>query len=193
MRGILKKDVKEISMPFLKKIENLVIIACMVIFFAALYFYNLFHSHEDFPLSPESSFEIPFINKHQDKLTLDQFKGVPLIVNFWATWCPVCVQKMGTLNIFAKDFKEKGGQIISLSEDQGMGVVKAYFARNNYQNLEIYMDPGGNLMHSFGATGLPTSIFFDANGNELERISGGIDWNSPIVLEKVRKYFNITI
>ena len=40
----------------------------------------------------------------KEESDLDQFKGKPLIVNFWATWCPVCVKKMGTLNNFSKKF-----------------------------------------------------------------------------------------
>ncbi len=182
-------------MSFWKQKDNLVIIGLVIVFFAGLtYWYEPCCVRAALPQAAGSLMQTPFLDESQKQHTLSEFTGGPLIVNFWATWCPVCVKKMGTLNSFAKKFQEQGGTIISLSEDSGgLGTVKAYFARHDYKNLPIYLDSSGQLMGAFGASGLPTSIFIDANGNELGRIAGGIDWESQPVRKMVEQYFNISL
>ncbi len=182
-------------MSFWKKKDNLIITGLVAIFFVGLgYWYDLCCVRAAFPTfstKPVTIFQIPFIDANQKSLTLEQFKGKPLIINFWATWCPVCVKKMGTLNTFAKKFHDQGGEVITISEDNGLDTVKAYYARHGYKNLPIYLDNSGQLMGALGASGLPTSIFIDAQGNEVGRISGGIDWESPQVIQMVNKYYAI--
>jgi thiol-disulfide isomerase/thioredoxin len=182
-------------MIFWKKKDNLVILGFVALFFVGLAYWSdlCCGVRAAFPGQVLSASQVSFVDKNQIPHTLDQFKGKPLIINFWATWCPVCVKKMGTLNTFAQKFRAKGGEVISLSEDSSLGVVTAYFARHGYQNLQIYLDAGGQLMNAFGASGLPTSIFIDAQGKELGRISGGIDWESAPVHDMVDQYFGIHI
>ncbi|MBI2706769.1 MAG: TlpA family protein disulfide reductase [Proteobacteria bacterium] len=180
-------------MSFWKQKDNLVIAGLVVLFFVGLtYWYEPCCVRAALHHPAGSSLATPFLDENQTQHTLAEFQGGPLIVNFWATWCPVCVKKMGTLNNFAQKFQEQGGTIISLSEDSGgLSTVKAYYARHGYQNLPIYLDTSGQLMSAFGASGLPTSIFIDASGKELGRIAGGIDWESEPVRKMVEQYFNI--
>lgn len=180
-------------MSFWKKKDNLIIAGVVVAFFIGLGIW-----YEGVPFSPNSAsanaFDIPFNNQDQQKLTLNQLKGKPLVVNFWATWCPVCVKKMGTLNRFAEKFQANGGQVIAISQDRGgASVVRSYYARNGYTNLAIYLETSGQLANAFGIQGFPTTIFIDAQGKEVGRLEGGVDWESSDIAELIKQYFGLSI
>jgi len=184
-------------MSFWKKKDNLIITGLVVLFFAGLsVWFDLCCVRAAFfhPVAVEDPFEIPFLDEDQKQLTLDQFKGKPVVVYFWATWCSVCVKKMGTLNSFAKKFKEKGGEVLPISQDKGgISTVRAYYDRHHYENLKIYIESMGHLMDAFGGRGLPTAVFIDAQGKPVAQIEGGIDWESSDVKEMVKKHFGIQL
>lgn len=185
-------------MAFWKKKENTIILTCVVLFFAGLAYWGDFCLHAaSFRLIKSTgahpTANVPFLNAGGKPVTLSQFKGKPLIVNFWATWCPVCVRKMSTLNALAVAFEEQGGKVITISEDTSLSTVAAYFKSRGYSNLPIYLDSGGQLMTTFGITGLPTSIFIDENGKEINRIVGGVDWGSAEVHNAISELFGIRI
>lgn len=184
-------------MSFWKKKDNLIITSCVVVFFIGLGVWYDFCCVRAafFPAnSSMSALEVPFADENDKQVSLDQFKGKPLVVNIWATWCPVCVKKMGTLNRFAEKFQAKGGRVISVSQDQGgVSTVRAYYARNGYNNLPIFIDSSGALLNAFGARGLPTSVFIDAQGKILGRLEGGIDWESSEVNTLIDEYFGIKL
>lgn len=183
-------------MSFWKKKDNLIISSLVVLFFVGLTFwFDLCCVRASFFDSISSNgFQIPFVDSDQKQHTLDQFKGKPLVVNFWATWCPVCVKKMGTLNNFAKKFQEKGGEVLAISQDKGgLSTIRSYYTRNGYQNLAIYLDASGKLMSAFGVRGLPTTLFIDAQGNEVDRIVGGFDWESSDANALIEKNFGIKL
>lgn len=187
-------------MSFWKKKDNIIITACVVLFFMGLavwfdlccvraaFFQVASTSNTNNPMN------IPFLDKDQKQLTLSQFKGKPLIINLWATWCSVCVRKMSTFNNFVKKFQDSGGQALAISQDKGgISAIRAYYTRNGYENLPIYIESTNHLMHAFGARGLPTAVFIDAKGNIVHKIEGGIDWESPEVEAVVEQLFGMKL
>ncbi len=185
------------SMSFWKKKDNLIISGFVVAFFVGLaVWYDLCCVRAAFlPIGPTGNgYQTPFVDINQKQYTLDDFKGKPVIVNFWATWCPVCVKKMGTLNRFAKKFEEGGGKVLAISQDRGgISTIQAYYARNGYTNLDIFVEASGYLLHAFGVKGLPTAIFINAQGEEVGRLEGGVDWESKDVRSMVDQYFGMKL
>lgn len=180
-------------MSFWKKQDNLIIAGFVVAFFVGLGIW-----YGGAPLFPGSAsanaFEIPFVDQDQKQLTLNQFKGQPVVLNFWATWCSVCVKRMGTLNRFAEKFQANGGQVVAVSQDTGgLSAVRSYYARNGYKNLAIYLEPSGRLANAFGVHGFPTTIFIDAQGKEVGRLEGGVDWESSEISELIKQYFGLSL
>ncbi|MEB3701552.1 TlpA family protein disulfide reductase [Candidatus Bealeia paramacronuclearis] len=182
-------------MNFWKKSENWILTSIVLLFFMGLAVWNFApNSMSLFSPVRADPMTIPFVDKDQKVLTLDDFKGKPTVVNFWATWCPVCVKKMDTLNTFAGKFQEKGGQVLALSHDRtGIGTVKAYYLKNGYTNLPIYLETSGSMLHAFGGTGLPTAILINANGEVVAKVPGGFDWESSDANELVETYFGIKL
>lgn len=177
-------------MSFWKKKDNVIITTCVVAFFIGL---TVWYGGAPFApgcASAVGTSDIPFTNQSQEQLTLSKFKGKPLVVNFWATWCGVCLKKMGALNRFAEKFQAKGGHVLAISQDRdGLSKVQNYYTRNGYGNLTVYLEPSGQLASAFGVKGFPTAIFIDANGKEVGRLEGGFDWESKDINDLIKEYF----
>ena len=122
--------------------------------------------------APETQFEDP----EGQPVTLADFRGKPLLLNLWATWCAPCVAEMPTLDALA--FREAGRlQVLTVSEDlEGREKVERFLAERRFRHLDSWLDPKMELMSALGVTTLPTTILFDAEGREVWRVTGGEDW-----------------
>ena len=117
--------------------------------------------------------------------TLASFAGKVLVVNFWATWCAPCVKEMPTLDALQAKMGGDGFQVLAISQDrEGAKVAKPFAEKNEWKNLPFYVEQPGKFMRDAKLNGLPTSLIIDKNGQEVARVEGELDWNSPEV-EKV--------
>ena len=117
--------------------------------------------------------------------TLANFKGKVLVVNFWATWCAPCVKEMPTLDALQAKMGGDAFQVLAISQDrEGARVAKPFAEKNEWKNLPFYVEAAGKFMRAARLNGLPTSLIIDKTGQEVARVEGELDWNSPEV-EKV--------
>ncbi len=136
---------------------------------------RLDRSHAGTP-APRSIFEDPA----GEAITLADFRGRPLLVNLWATWCAPCIAEMPTLDALAA--REKGLQVLAVSEDMnGHDKVDAFFAERNFRAIDAYLDPQMQFMMERKLETLPTTILYDADGKEVWRMVGRADWESERV------------
>ena len=107
-------------------------------------------------------------------LSLDTFKGKPLVVNFWATWCPPCVQELPLLDAFYRENTAKGWQVVGMAIDQPSAVRG--FLQKTPVAFPIGMAGlgGTDLVKSLGnlTGGLPFTVVFGAKGAVLHRKMG---------------------
>ncbi len=120
---------------------------------------------------------IPFGAPGGGPATLTQFRGKPLMVNLWATWCAPCVAEMPTLDTMAKREADRFRLIVVSQDLEAEKVVTPFFAKKKFETLKPYLDPQNMLMTAFQTETLPTTIFFDAKGIEQWRVLGAMDWN----------------
>lgn len=182
----------------MKKSHENVLLSLIVIVFAGIfvYFNNLGGLRDIFSsaATQEQILSMPFYDVDQNELNLKKMEGKPTVVNFWATWCPVCTEKMEGLNTFAGAFEAQGGQVLAISNDQGTPAkIRAYYKQRGYENLAVYIDPRGALLSSMGGRGLPTAALLSADGEILGLIEGGFDWTSAEAVELIKKRFDIDL
>ena len=109
---------------------------------------------------------------------LASFKGKPLLVNLWATWCAPCVVELPMLDKLAET---RGGALKVLTVSQDMTdteKVAPFLTGKGVKHLEPWLDPRNDLAFQYGAQTLPTTVFYDARGKEVWRYVGDLDWTS---------------
>lgn len=110
------------------------------------------------------------------QLAMGAFAGKPLVLNFWATWCPPCVEELPLLNTFHRENKVKGWQVVGLAIDQPSSVRK-FLARLPLDFPVGLAGLGGSeLGRSLGnlTGGLPFTVVFGADGRVLHRKMGQV-------------------
>ena len=123
--------------------------------------------------APATAFEDP----DGAPATLADFRGKPVLVNLWATWCAPCIAEMPTLDALAARERDRL-QVATISQDlDGRDKVEAFFARQGYRHLETWLDPQMALMGELKVDILPTTILYDSAGREVWRVVGMEDWD----------------
>ncbi|MEO6433945.1 MAG: TlpA disulfide reductase family protein [Sphingomicrobium sp.] len=123
--------------------------------------------------------DVAFKDPDGEDVTLAEFEGKPLLVNLWASWCVPCVKELPTLDALARTADATGLKIIAVSQDMApQPSVVAFLAKHKIATLEPYHDPAMRLSGGLNAQILPTSILFDAAGNEVWRYVGDRDWTA---------------
>lgn len=108
-------------------------------------------------------------------VTLAAYRGKPLLLNLWATWCGPCIKEMPSLDRLAA---KRAGKltVLAVAQDiQGAEVVDSWFSRAGLTRLQPFLDPQNNLLADYNSP-LPVSILFDAEGREVWRVTGALDW-----------------
>ncbi|MGB9454427.1 MAG: TlpA disulfide reductase family protein [Bryobacteraceae bacterium] len=104
------------------------------------------------------------------------FRGKLLVLNFWATWCPPCVQETPSLSQFAAQFKDKGVVVLALSVDRD---VKAYRAFLNKYKPAFLTARDFRVHADYGTFIYPETYIIDARGKVQMKIPESADWNDP--------------
>lgn len=114
------------------------------------------------------------------EISLAEFRGAPVLVNLWATWCAPCVKELPTLDKLAQAHRVDGQLgVIAVSQDVGPHPsVVAFLDKLKVADLGAYHDPKMALSGALGAEVLPTTVLYDAEGREVWRYVGDLDWTS---------------
>lgn len=109
------------------------------------------------------------------------FKGKLLVLNFWATWCPPCVEEWPSLNQFAAMYKDKGVVVLGVSVDRNEKRYAEFLARNKPAFLTA-RDPETNISASYGTFMYPETYIIDQKGKVLFKIANAQNWMDPAFL-----------
>jgi peroxiredoxin len=129
----------------------------------------------------------PFMKDGTVRRTLADYQGQGVVLNLWATWCTPCVLEMSSLNRLHAEMAGTGIEVLALSQDfGGADAVRRFYLRRGIKHLDVLVDTGAKVFHALGAEGLPTTILVDAAGDEVGRILGPLEWDTPEALDFVR-------
>jgi len=119
-------------------------------------------------------------------ITTKDFGGKLLVLNFWATWCPPCVEETPSLVALSNRLGPKGLTVVGVSVDTD---AKAYegFIRRFGVKFETFRDPESNISASYGTFKYPETYIIDRNGKVVLKIVGQKNWASPETIEQLQK------
>ena len=119
-------------------------------------------------------------------VTLKDFAGKALLVNFWASWCIPCRAEMPALDTLAAQQNSDSFMVLPINLDLGAGGLdkaKAFLAQGGWKNLPLYADSSfeafKRLQVEAVATGLPSTLLIDKKGCEIGVLQGPAAWDSP--------------
>ena len=118
--------------------------------------------------------------------TPENFGGKLLVLNFWASWCPPCVEETPSLEQFAREFSSQGVVVLGVSIDRNENLYKKFIQQYGI-SFETARDPESNISSSYGTFQIPESYVIDRNGRVLEKVISSQNWMDPAFLDRVRR------
>jgi peroxiredoxin len=116
----------------------------------------------------------------QGSLSLRDFRRHVVVLNFWATWCPPCVEETPGLEQFAEKMRAQGVTVIGVSVDQDAGAVQT-FAAQQHLSFPIARDSDRSIASRYGTFQFPETYIIDRDGKVAEKLIGAVDWQDPRV------------
>jgi thiol-disulfide isomerase/thioredoxin len=121
---------------------------------------------------------VKFLDGDDQPIGYEGLRGVPALVNLWATWCAPCVKELPTLQKLQKE-RKADLWVVPINQDTAPRASIEAFMGEHKLDLPMYRDPKMAVSGALGAEVLPTSILYDSNGREVWRYVGDMDWTSP--------------
>jgi len=120
---------------------------------------------------------------------LAQYRGRPLLINVWASWCEPCLREMASLERLAWREDRPAFSLIGISTDDYPDKALAFLNRSN-ATIRQFIDHDLQMETLLGASKIPLTVLVDANGRVLDKIYGAREWDSPESLQLISKTFH---
>lgn len=132
---------------------------------------------------------------------LKEHRGKVILLHFWATWCPPCIQELPTLDALQHHMREMAAigdierqpiEVVPISLDfRSLEGVKNFYNMRKIRDIPILFDKGNTAFYAFGVKNLPTTIIISPRGKEVGRVEGNYQWNLPEVEEYLMKFSEV--
>jgi thiol-disulfide isomerase/thioredoxin len=121
-------------------------------------------------------FILPLLNG--TNISLSQFKGKVVFLNFWATWCGPCRSEMPSMEAVYQKMKNRGFEILAVNLGESKNKVSAFM--NEYKlNFQAVLDEKNVTGSYYNVQAIPTTYIIDRRGLIIARLVGSINWNTP--------------
>jgi len=108
---------------------------------------------------------------------LSDLRGKPVVLNFWASWCPPCRQEMPE---FDRAHRELGGEImfmmVNLTSRRETEDIASKFVQDNGYGFPVYFDTQGQAANAYHVSGIPATFFIDREGRVVSSQAGALNW-----------------
>ena len=119
-------------------------------------------------------------------IQLQDFRGKLLVLNFWATWCPPCLEELPSLSLFHERLAGRGVVVLGVSADENADVYREFLKKAGIQFLTA-RDAQRKVSHAYGTFKYPETYFIDKQGKVVQKIVGPRDWTDPQLLADIEK------
>ncbi|MEM5948499.1 TlpA disulfide reductase family protein [Spirochaetia bacterium 38H-sp] len=139
--------------------------------------------------TPDKPVKAPdFIVKALDgkDVSLSDYEGKVVFLNFWATWCPPCRMEMPWIETMVQKIKGHDVVFLAINVQEDKDTVKAFIEENNY-TFPVLLDTSGTVSGIYGVSGIPTTYFIDKKGMVRGRLVGAHNWDSDPIYKIIKK------
>ncbi len=174
---------------------SLAILHMKIIVSILFYLCCIISAHADTPGEVKVGAHLPeatlqgLVNKPKK---LSEYRGKPLIINVWASWCGPCRDEMSSIERLSHRLGGKKFNVIGISTDDD-AIAAANFIKESKLTFNNYIDSNLQLENMLGANTIPLTLLVDARGRILKKVRGSQDWDSPELLHLLSNTFNLEI
>lgn len=115
-------------------------------------------------------------------ISLNQFRGQIVVLNFWASWCAPCIVETPSLVNMQRRLQTKGVVVLAISADKDEAAFHRFIMEHGISFVTV-RDPSERIQHLYGTIQLPETYVIDRQGVLRRKFVSAVDWNSPEVLE----------
>ncbi|MEL6979069.1 MAG: TlpA disulfide reductase family protein [Pseudomonadota bacterium] len=135
---------------------------------------------------PAPAPNIVFSDVDGDPVALSDFRGRIVLVNFWATFCPPCIEEMPALDALQTALGGEAFEVVAINVDLiSAARARAWLATNGIDALAFYRDQSRQSALAFGERALPLTLLIDRSGAEVGRLIGAAKWDSETAKEAI--------
>ena len=120
----------------------------------------------------------------EHKVALHDFRGQVVVLNFWATWCPPCIEETPSLVEMADKVKNKGVTVLGVSIDVDKSAYDS-FVKDHKMDYVTVRDPEQKSSELYGTTGWPETFIIDRKGVLRRKFVGAVNWNDPEIVSYI--------
>jgi thiol-disulfide isomerase/thioredoxin len=120
---------------------------------------------------------------------LADLRGKVVVLNFWASWCPPCLEETQSLNHLQQDIAAKGGVVLGMSVDEDQAAYEKFLV-DNHVVFPTYRDASKKSAMDYGTSQFPETYLIDRGGRLARKIVGPQDWQSPEIMGSIDVLLN---
>jgi thiol-disulfide isomerase/thioredoxin len=134
--------------------------------------------------TPEPVPSSGFVDADGAAVSMKDYRGKYVVLNFWALWCAPCREEMPALDRLQAQLGGATFEVVTVATGRNARpAVDKFFAEESLAHLPKLFDPKMTLARDFGALGLPVTVLIDPLGREIGRASGAVHWDSPAAIK----------
>lgn len=136
----------------------------------------------DTPQTEAMAPDFTLTNMQGERVSLSQYRGKVVLLNFWASWCPPCRAEMPSMEKLYQRMKDSDFVLLAVNGEKNGHAAVQNFIKEIPVSFPILLDEARTAANLYRVYSLPQTYIIDPYGKIVQQVTGGMDWNSPDVI-----------
>lgn len=141
---------------------------------------------------PEEAEDFTLKTLKGETVSLKDYRGRLIFLNFWATWCGPCRAEMPSMQRLWEEFKEEDFVILAINIQEESKLVSSFMNERGL-SFPVLLDEKGKVARTYGIRGIPTTFFLNPEGEIIGKAVGARDWDSEESFELIRELLFLAV